>query len=101
MLADQPNRRVLTTSKALVSDNGVPADSRTQVAGSDVLVYLITMTNTGGSTGSQTLHDPVPANTNYTGTGEGWSCTLGAPAGTHCNQTVPVPAGGRRRWATR
>jgi uncharacterized repeat protein (TIGR01451 family) len=87
-----PTAAVLSTRKLLISDNGMPANSSTQVAAGDVLVYQITMTNTGGSAGSQGLQDPVPPNTTYTGTGEGWSCTSGAVAGTACNQTVPVPA---------
>ena len=89
-----PTKAVLTTSKILLTDNGNPATSATQVAAGDVLVYQITVTNTGGSSGTQTLHDPVPANTSYTGTGEGWSCTNPSPTGTACDQTVLVGAGG-------
>ena len=93
-----PTAAVFSTGKALISDNGVPASSATNVAAGDVLVYQITVTNTGGSSGNQALSDPVPANTTYTGpVGEGWSCLSGSVAGTACTQTVLVGTGATAR----
>jgi uncharacterized repeat protein (TIGR01451 family) len=83
----------LNTTKSIVSVNGVPATSSTVVKAGDVVVYGIVTVNGGGSPGSTTLSDPVPANTVYSGSGEGWSCAAGSVAGTACTQSVTVAGG--------
>jgi uncharacterized repeat protein (TIGR01451 family) len=88
-----PTVPVLTTTKAITTVNGAAATTATQLKPGDVVVYTITVTNTGGSTGTTTLSDPVPANTTYTGSAQGWSCATGAAAGSACGQTVSVAAG--------
>ena len=88
-----PTVAVLDTVKTIATVNGAAATSATAVKAGDVVVYDIVTTNTGGSAGSTTLSDPVPANTTYTGTGEGWSCAGGSAAGTACTQSVTVAAG--------
>jgi uncharacterized repeat protein (TIGR01451 family) len=89
-----PTAPVLDTVKTIVSVNGTAATPATEVKGGDVIVYAIAVTNTGGSTGSTTLTDAVPANSTYTGAAaEGWSCPAGSTAGTSCTQAVTVAAG--------
>ena len=58
----------------------------------DVIVYTIVTSNTGGTAGTTVLSDPVPGNTTYSGTGEGWSCAKGSAAGTACTQSLTVAA---------
>ena len=58
-----------------------------------MIVYSIVTKNTGGWPGNAVLTDKVPLNTNYTGTGQGWSCAHGAPGGTTCTQSIAVAAG--------
>ncbi len=91
---NNPTVPVLNTTKVVTTVNGVAATAATQVKAGDVVVYSIVTTNTGGSIGSTTLTDVVPTNTSYTGSGEGWSCTAPAAAGTSCTQLVSVPANG-------
>jgi hypothetical protein len=59
----------------------------------DVLLFQITVTNSGLVADSTTLTETVGAGLSYTGTGEGWTsgCTT---AGTTCTQVVSVPGGG-------
>ena len=89
-----PTSPVINTSKQVTSVNGAAATAATQVKAGDVIVYTITVTNPGGQPGTVTLADNVPANTTYTGNGEGWSCATGAASGNPCSQSVTVPAGG-------
>ncbi len=89
-----PTTPTLNTTKVVTSVNGAAATPATQVKPGDVIVYTIVTTNTGGSVGTTTLTDVVPTNTSYTGSGEGWSCTAPAAAGTSCTQTISVPANG-------
>jgi uncharacterized repeat protein (TIGR01451 family) len=84
----------LATSKVVTSVNGIPATAATLAHAGDVMVYTITVANTGGDVGTTLLTDVVPANTTYTGVGEGWSCPANSPAGTGCTQSVTVNAGG-------
>ncbi len=83
----------LDATKVLATANGQAGTSTTAVYGGETLVYRITVTNSGGTSGTTTLADAVPANTRYAGTGEGWSCFAGAVAGTACTQSVMVAAG--------
>jgi uncharacterized repeat protein (TIGR01451 family) len=75
----------LDTVKTLAEVNGAPATSATRLTAGDVAEYQITVTNTGGSTGTTTLLETVPDNTSYTGTGENWNCASGT-----CAQDVTV-----------
>jgi uncharacterized repeat protein (TIGR01451 family) len=81
---------VLNTTKTLAQVNGAAATASSQVKGGDVLIYDVTVANTGGTAGTTNLSDPVPANTFYTGIGEGWSCPAQSGAGTACAQQVVV-----------
>ena len=83
----------LSVSKVIGTVNGKPASATTAVTGGDKITYNIVLINTGGSSVTTALSDPVPANSTYTGTGEGWSCAVGAKAGTKCGQEVTVAAG--------
>ena len=65
----------------------------TAVKAGDVIVYAISVTNVGGTQGTTTLSDTVPANTTYTGSGQGWSCATGSPANSACTQPVTVAPG--------
>src|SRR5438477_217702 len=77
-----PTVAVLNTVKTIATVNGVAATSSTQVKAGDVIVYNGLNTNTAWSSGTTVLSDPVPSNTTYTGTGQGWSCATGSVAGT-------------------
>ena len=90
---NNPTTPVINTQKQVTSVNGAAATSATQVKGGDVIVYTITVTNPGGQPGTTVLTDNVPANTVYTGSGQGWSCATGSVAGTACTQSVTVAAG--------
>jgi uncharacterized repeat protein (TIGR01451 family) len=84
----------LDTAKTLFSVNGITATPSTQVGPGDVLGYDIVVTNTGGSAGTTTLTETVPAHTTFTGAAvEGWSCPTGSAAGTSCPDAVSVAAG--------
>ena len=91
--ATNPTAPVLDTSKAVATVNGAPATSGTVVQAGDVIIYTITVQNTGPIAATTTLTDVVAANTTYTGTGQGWSCTAPAAAGTSCTQSVTVNSG--------
>ena len=82
----------LSGSKVLASVNGVPFVDQLIAAG-DVLLFQITINNSGVAADSTTLTETVGAGLSYTGTSEGWSgsCTT---AGTSCTQVVTVPGGG-------
>ena len=85
---------VLSVHKTVKSVGGQAATSSTVVNPGDVVVYEITVTNSGGTAKSTLLTDTVQANMTYTGSsGEGWSCDLSpAVAGAKCTQSVSVPA---------
>lgn len=83
----------LNTVKSLATVNGIPATATTVVRSGDQLTYRLVTTNSGGQSGSTTINDSVPANTTYTGTGEGWSCASGSGAGSPCSQNTSVPFG--------
>jgi LPXTG-motif cell wall-anchored protein/uncharacterized repeat protein (TIGR01451 family) len=78
------------TTKTLLSVNGVAATANQAVQAGDVLRYEITVSEAADTDpGSTTLIETVPANTEYTGTGEGWTVN-----GTSYTQAVgPVAAG--------
>ena len=90
---ENPTVAVLNTVKTVVTVAGAPATTSTVVKAGDVVVYSIAVTNTGGASGTTVLSDTVPANTTYTGTGQGWSCTNPTAAGGTCTQSVTVAAG--------
>ena len=91
---ENPTVPVLNTVKTVVTVAGAAATTSTQVKAGDVVVYSIAVTNTGGTSGTTTLSDAVPANTTYTGAvGEGWSCANPTAAGGACTQAVTVAAG--------
>lgn len=83
----------LDTTKTLATADGTPVAAGAPVNASAVLVYDITVTNSGGSPGTTSLSETVPAGTTYTGSGEGWSCATGSVAGTDCSQSVTVGPG--------
>ncbi|QIL69906.1 DUF11 domain-containing protein [Diaphorobacter sp. HDW4B] len=82
----------MATTKALTAVNGAAVPAGYLAKPGDVLTYTLNVNNTGGTTGSTTLTETVPAGTSYSGTAEGWSCTATTPGGT-CTQTVNLGAG--------
>jgi uncharacterized repeat protein (TIGR01451 family) len=89
-----PTVASLDAAKVLMSLNGTPAGPTTPVGPNDVLVYQIAETNSGGSPGSTTLTETVPANTTFTGpASEGWTCTPNQNAGSTCTHEVQVAGG--------
>ena len=82
----------IDTTKVLSTVNGQP-NAGQKLRGGDVLVYTLTVKNSGGVSGTTTLTETVPGGGTYTGSGEGWStspaCTTAAST---CNQAVTVPA---------
>lgn len=80
---------LVTTKEIFRVGTGLVSSSASLRSG-DRVVYHVTVANTGGSTGSTTLSDPVPANTSYVGEGQGWSCARHASPGSSCTQTVSV-----------
>ncbi|MFM9426038.1 putative repeat protein (TIGR01451 family) [Variovorax sp. GrIS 2.14] len=90
-----PKLAVLNTTKVLQGINGALAAAGATVKAGDILDYQISVSNTGGSSGTTTLTDTVPANTTFSNAAPslGWSCANGAPSGTACTQTVSVAAG--------
>jgi hypothetical protein len=84
---------LLDTVKTIKTVDGVPATAATTVMSGDLIVYSIVTKNAGTWTGNTVLTDKVPLNTNYTGTGQGWSCAHGAPGGTACTQSIAVAPG--------
>jgi uncharacterized repeat protein (TIGR01451 family) len=96
-MATNPTGPDLTMTKTLSLVNGSPATAGQMVLPGDILTYDIRIENSGGSPATPTLTDRVPAATTYTGPeSEGWgpSCVHAppSPAGTPCEQKVPVPA---------
>ncbi len=87
------NTPMMNTVKVITSVNGAPATASTFVKGGDTVAYTITTSNPATTSGSTTLSDTVPTNTVYSGSGEGWSCASGSPAGTQCDQLVDVAPG--------
>src|SRR6516165_1612393 len=85
-----PTVAVLDVVKTLFSVNGAPVGPTATVGPNDVLVYDITVTDRGGSAGSTTLTETVPANTTFTGTG--WTCTPHDAAGSTCAEMVMAAA---------
>ena len=80
----------LVTTKTLLTVNGAAPGAT--VKPGDVLVYQLAVVNNGGSSGTTTLGETVPANTAYSGAGaEGWGGTCAA-AGSTCSQAVTVAA---------
>ena len=88
-----PTAAVLDTAKALDKVNGVVTSGTATVVGGDVFLYNIVVRNTGGVSGTTVLSETVPTNTTYTGSGEGWSCGTGSPAGTVCTVSVTTAPG--------
>jgi uncharacterized repeat protein (TIGR01451 family) len=91
------NRTVafLVTTKSIFRVGTGLVSSSAELRSGDRVVYHITVTNTGGSTGSTTLTDTVPTNTSYVGDGQGWSCARHSSAGTSCTQRVSVDSDGK------
>ena len=83
----------LITAKALASVNGQAVPAGYQAQPGDVLGYQITVSNSGGTAGTTTLTETVPAGTAYTGTAEGWSTTPAACAAAASTCTQEVTAG--------
>lgn len=81
----------LHTTVKISSVNGHAATSATELSRGDKVGYTVTVTNTGGSSATTTLHDAVPTHATFSGTG--WSCPSGATAGTACTRAVTVAAG--------
>ena len=83
----------LSISKILktVKRNGIPLESLTgyQARSADVLIYEITVSNSGGQAGTTTIGETVPANTTYSGTLEEWDF-----ATPNYSKSVTVNAGG-------
>lgn len=87
---------ILSTSKVLHTVNGASPVAGQTVSAGDILVYRITVTNSGKGTGSTTLTETVPGSTRYTGGAGLWTgCTPSpsSPAGTACTRGVSVTAG--------
>lgn len=62
-----------------------------QARSGDVLRYRISVTESTDIGQTTTLTETIPANTTYTGSGEGWSCTANTALST-CTQSVTVAA---------
>jgi uncharacterized repeat protein (TIGR01451 family) len=91
------NRTVafLVTTKTIFRVGTSLASSSVVLRSGDRVVYHITVTNTGGSTGTTTLADTVPSHTSYVGQNQGWSCALHSPAGTSCTRNVSLKSNGK------
>ena len=83
----------LITAKALASVNGQAVPAGYQAQPGDVLGYQITVSNSGGTAGTTTLTETVPAGTAYTGAAQGWSTTPAACAAAASTCTQDVTAG--------
>lgn len=83
------------TSKKLSLVNGAPYQGQ-RLRNGDVLVYDITVTNSGGVAATTDLTETVPNGATYTGVGEGWSTSPGCTTeGSTCEQTnITVAPGG-------
>ena len=82
----------LATTNVLTAVNGSPVPAGYLAKPGDVLTYTVSVTNSGGTSGSTDVGQTVPAGTTYTGAGQGWGAGCTA-AGTQCAQTVAVGAG--------
>ncbi|MBB4010794.1 collagen-binding domain-containing protein [Niveibacterium umoris] len=83
----------LVTTKTLTTVNGGPVPGGYQARAGDVQIYSIAVQETGGvASAATTLGETVPANSSYSGSGEGWSAGCAAAA-TSCTQSVTVGAG--------
>ena len=91
--ATNPTVAHLSTVKTIYRVAGTVVGSSVTLRSGDLVVYHVTVTNTGGSTGSTTLSDTVPANTSYVGKTQGWSCPRHSAAGTACIEKATVAAG--------
>ena len=91
------NRTVahLVTTKEIFRVGTGLVSSSVDLRSGDRVVYHVTVTNTGGSSGRTTLSDTVPSHTSYVGQGQGWSCPRHSSAGTSCTQTVSVGSGSK------
>ena len=85
---------LVTTKEIFRVGTGLVGNS-VDLRSGDRVVYRVTVTNTGGSTGRTTLADTVPANTSYVGQAQGWSCPRHSSSGTSCTQTVSVGSGSK------
>ena len=92
-VVSNPTMAALDTTLRISAVDGSPASDATTISPGAVVSYSARISNTGGSTGTTTLADPVPAGTTYSGTGEGWSCPQGSAATTSCSQLVTVASG--------
>ncbi|WP_423935493.1 beta strand repeat-containing protein [Comamonas sp. 23] len=81
----------LATTNVLTAVNGSPVPAGYLAKPGDVLTYTVSVTNSGGTSGSTDVGQTVPAGTTYTGAGQGWGAGCTA-AGTQCAQTVAVGA---------
>jgi uncharacterized repeat protein (TIGR01451 family) len=79
----------LDAVKSLAEVNGTPVSAISTVAPHDVLLYNITVTNSGGSPGTTTVTETVPPNTTFGSATDGWTCNANA-AGSTCAQDVTV-----------
>jgi uncharacterized repeat protein (TIGR01451 family) len=85
-----PTAAVLSTALALIAVNGNPVGPGQTVGPGDVLQYRVVLTNSGGTSGSTVVTEPVPANTSYTGApAEGWSIN-----GEIASRSLTASAGG-------
>jgi uncharacterized repeat protein (TIGR01451 family)/LPXTG-motif cell wall-anchored protein len=85
----------LVTTKTIFRVGTSLASSSVVLRSGDRVVYHVTVTNTGGSSGTTTLADTVPSNTTYVGRNQGWSCALHSPAGTSCTRNVSLKSNGK------
>ena len=78
----------LATTKSLTKVNGATPPTNYLVSSGDVLEYTVSVSNTGGQSGTTTLTETVPDNTSYSGSSEGWAVASG-----NYTQDVTVAAG--------
>ena len=78
----------LATTKSLTKVNGATPPTNYLVSSGDVLEYTVSVSNTGGQSGTTTLTETVPDNTSYSGSSEGWTVASG-----NYTQDVTVAAG--------
>ena len=90
-----PAEAGITLSKALTTESGSTANV---VEAGETLTYTITLSNAGGSAGTITIDETVPAGTTFVAAGNDFAtatCVDGAAAATVCSLSSPnVPAGG-------
>ena len=78
----------LATTKSLTKVNGATPPTNYLVSSGDVLEYTVSVSNTGGQSGTTTLTETVPDNTRYSDSSEGWTVASG-----NYTQDVTVAAG--------